>query len=131
MTFAVILFAHGSKDPLWSRPIEAVTARVAALAPDLPVRCAYLENTAPDLATVVQELSGAGLRRIRILPLFLGVGRHARQDLPEMVRSQAALHPELQLELQPSVGEHPMLVDLLARIALSEGEAAPSIDRNS
>ena len=54
-----------------------------------------------------------------------------RHFIGRTVRSQAALYPELQLELQPSVGEHPMLVDLLARIALSEGEAAPSIDRNS
>ena len=28
---AVVLFAHGSRDPLWSRPIEAIALRMAAL----------------------------------------------------------------------------------------------------
>jgi sirohydrochlorin ferrochelatase len=27
----VVLFAHGSRDPLWSRPIEAIALRMAAL----------------------------------------------------------------------------------------------------
>ena len=29
----IVLFAHGSRDPLWHKPIEAVSARIAALAP--------------------------------------------------------------------------------------------------
>ena len=28
---AIVLFAHGSRDPLWSKPIEAVAARVREL----------------------------------------------------------------------------------------------------
>lgn len=115
---AVVLFAHGSRDPLWSRPIEAVADRMAALQPDIPVRCAYLELTAPDLATVVQALAAQGVRRIRILPMFLGVGKHARQDLPLLVQALAAQHPQIRMELQPAIGEHPQVVDLIARLAL-------------
>ena len=54
---AIILLAHGSRDPLWRRPIEAVAARIQTDQPRLLVRCAYLELCAPDLAGAVAELA--------------------------------------------------------------------------
>ena len=53
---AIVLFAHGSRDPLWRAPIEAVATRIAQQAPDCPVRCAYLELTTPDLPQAVADL---------------------------------------------------------------------------
>ena len=115
---AVVLFAHGSRDPLWSRPIEAIAMRMAALQPDIPVRCAYLELMQPDLPDAVQILADAGAQHIRIVPMFLGVGKHARQDLPALVQLLAARYPGIGFHLEPAIGEHPQVVDLLARIAL-------------
>ena len=40
---AIILFAHGSRDVLWRRPIEAVANEMKQLSPDTQVACAYLE----------------------------------------------------------------------------------------
>jgi lipopolysaccharide export system permease protein len=37
----IILLAHGSRDPQWREPIEAVAAQIRAVAPGTPVRCAY------------------------------------------------------------------------------------------
>ena len=115
---AVVLFAHGSRDPLWSRPIEAIALRMAALQPGMPVRCAYLELMQPDLPDAVQSLADAGAKGIRIVPMFLGVGKHARQDLPALVQALAARHPGIGFHLEPAIGEHPQVVDLVARIAL-------------
>ena len=115
---AVVLFAHGSRDPLWSRPIEAIAARMAALEPGVPVRCAYLELMQPDLASAVRALAETGAQHIRILPMFLGVGKHARHDLPVLVQALAAEHPQLGFHLEPAIGEHPLVADLMARIAL-------------
>ena len=56
---ATVLFAHGSRDPLWSRPIEAVAQRMRSRDAAAQVRCAYLELTTPDLPTVVAELVAA------------------------------------------------------------------------
>lgn len=114
----IVLFAHGSRDPLWRQPVEAVAARLQSLAPDVPVRCAYLELTAPDLPTAVAELAAAGVANVRILPLFLGVGRHAREDLPVLLAALRARHPALALTLLPAIGEDPRVTELLARIAL-------------
>lgn len=115
---AIILFGHGSRDPLWRQPIEAVAARITALAPDALVCCAYLELCAPDLPTAVAALAAAGAQRIRVLPMFLGVGRHAREDLPALLQTLRAQHPQLQFEVLPAVGEHPRMLALMAELAL-------------
>ena len=114
----IVLFAHGSRDPLWRAPIDAVAQAMATQLPDCVVRCAFLELTTPDLPTTVNELVHLGLRAVRIVPMFLGVGRHAREDLPELVRQLRQQHPTLAIELTLSVGEHPAMTQLMARIAL-------------
>ena len=114
----IVLFAHGSRDPLWHKPIEAVSARIAALAPDTPVACAYLELSTPDLPTAVRELLDRGVQAIRIVPLFLGVGKHGREDLPRLVAVLQIAHPGVPFTLMPAVGEDTRLVQLLAQIAL-------------
>lgn len=120
----IVLFAHGSRDPLWRAPIDAVAHAMAASDPECVVRCAFLEMTTPDLPTTVQELASMGLQHVRIVPMFLGVGRHAREDLPELVSQLRLEHPDMQVELMAAVGEHPAMTRLMADIALGT-EAKP------
>lgn len=114
----VILFGHGSRDPLWHKPIEAVAAQIAALSPHTPVACAYLELSTPDLPTAVASLVARQVHSIRILPLFLGVGRHAREDLPVLVAALRTTYPDVAFTLNKAVGEEARLVQLLAQIAV-------------
>ncbi len=118
---AVVLFAHGSRDPLWHKPIQAVSERLQAQHPALVVRTAYLELTPPDLPTVVDALVEQRVQKVRVVPLFLGVGRHAREDLPALVDDLRLRHPSLALELAPAVGEDERLLDLLATLAWPGG----------
>ena len=117
-TRGIILFAHGSRDPLWHKPIEAVAAQIATLSPQTPVVCAYLELSTPDLPTATRTLLDRGVHAVSILPVFLGVGKHAREDLPVLVEALQADHPDVQFTLQPAVGEDSRLVHLMAEIAL-------------
>lgn len=116
---ATILFGHGSRDPLWRVPIDMVAQRMLAIDPQCCVRCAFLEITAPDLASTTAELIALGVSSITIVPMFLGVGRHAREDLPLLVAALQNDYPAVRFVLQPSVGEDARVVDLLAQIALS------------
>ncbi len=115
---AIIFFAHGSRDPLWRLPIEAIAQRAQALDPAALVRCAYLELTPPALPSVTAELAALGVTQFTILPLFLGVGKHAREDLPTLLAAIRQNHPEADFKLLPSIGEDPRLVDLAARLAV-------------
>jgi sirohydrochlorin cobaltochelatase len=116
----IILFAHGSRDPLWHKPIEAVAALIATQSPATQVVCAYLELSTPDLAAATQTLLDRGVRSITLLPMFLGVGKHAREDLPKLVVEMEVAYPDLQFTLKPAVGEDPRLVQLLAQIAMDD-----------
>lgn len=89
----IVLFAHGSRDERWRAPVEAVARRVAALDPSARVACAYLELVAPDLRTAAAELIAGGAGAIRVVPLFLGMGKHLREDLPGLLDALRALHP--------------------------------------
>lgn len=114
---AVVLFAHGSRDPLWRLPIDAVAQRLQAQQADLPVAVAFLELTEPDLAKTVEALMKQGATHVRIVPMFLGVGRHAREDLPKLVNDLVNAYPQMSFELLPAIGEHPAMTALMADIA--------------
>lgn len=116
---ALVLLGHGSRDPLWRGPIESLAARVSQQAPDLAVRCAYLEWATPDVTQAVEELMGLGHVRIRLLPIFFGMGKHAREDLPELVKQLRESHPTLLLTVLPSAGEQAAVIDLLAYAAVT------------
>jgi sirohydrochlorin cobaltochelatase len=118
-TSGIVLFAHGSRDPLWHKPMEAVAAQIRTSSPQAKVVCAYLELSTPDLADATRMLLAAGIQTIVIVPMFLGVGRHAREDLPQLVNALRQQHPDVVFALRPAVGEDPRLVQLLAEIALS------------
>ena len=115
---AIILFAHGSRDALWRRPIEAVANEMKQLSPDTQVACAYLELTEPDLPTTVAGLVQTGVNAIRIVPMFLGVGRHAREDLPLLLKDLIVQHPGVTFELRNAIGEEPEMTRAMAAIAL-------------
>ena len=119
MTTGIILFAHGSRDPLWRLPIEAVATSILQRMPDALVRCAYLELCAPTLAQAASELIAASADNIRVLPLFLGVGKHAREDLPILMAELRAAYPATSFELLATVGENPALIALMADMALA------------
>lgn len=122
-----ILFAHGSRDPLWRKPVEAIAARVQALEPARLVGCAYLELTEPPLMLCAATLIGQGAQAINVVPLFLGVGRHAREDLPVLMAELKAAHPGVSFSLQNAVGENARLVDLIAHIALEPVSESASV----
>ena len=118
MKRAIVLFGHGSRDPAWRRPMDCVAAAIRGREPDVAVLCAFLEFSEPDLPSAVAELAQAGMTAIRVLPMFLGVGTHARADLPKLISAAQHRCPGVEIDVAPAVGEHQEVVQLLAEIAL-------------
>lgn len=116
---AVVLLAHGSRDPLWRGPIEAVAHRMQTLRPQTPVACAYIEHTEPSLDQVAGLLVQQGVTELVVFPMFLGMGKHARADVPLLIASVQQAYPALKVSLLPSAGENPAVIDCLARAALA------------
>jgi sirohydrochlorin cobaltochelatase len=114
-----ILFAHGSRDPLWRKPIETVAQTVARLDPDGQVSCAFLELCEPDLPTCVEHMVANGALQLTVVPMFLGVGKHAREDLPVLMQALKTRHPHVRFILKAAIGEEPQLIELMARLAIA------------
>ncbi len=114
----ILLFAHGSRDARWREPVEAVMRRIQAQDPAVRVACAYLELVAPDLPTAAHALVERGVGRIRVVPMFLGMGKHVREDLPLLLDALRRAHPSVDISLARAVGEEPEVIDLLAQVAL-------------
>lgn len=114
---AIVLFSHGSRDPLWRAPIEAVAAQITLRHPDRLVCCAYLELCAPTLPQAIEALAAQDARQITVVPMFLGTGKHAREDLPALVEQLRQTHPTLEFTVQAAIGENPRMTALMAEIA--------------
>jgi len=119
MTRAIVLFAHGARDPRWAEPFAAVAARVRAALPGCSVALAFLELMEPTLADAAAELVAAGATRIDVVPLFLGTGGHLRSDLPRLVDALRAMHPAVEVRLHAAIGEHAAVVEAMATAAVA------------
>ena len=117
---AIVLFAHGSRDPAWQRPMLAVAQRIRDQIPHAWVACAYLELTEPSLSQAVAQAVEEGYLHIRVLPMFLGVGKHVREDLPVLMAQLQHDHPQVQFDLQAAVGEQSAVLDALALAATAD-----------
>lgn len=117
MSAAVLLFAHGARDPRWALPFEAVAARVRAQRPGCEVRLAFLEFMAPTLPEAGAELAARGCTQVEVVPLFLGAGGHVRKDLPALLEALRTQHPATTFTLHPAVGELDAVIDAMAAAA--------------
>ncbi|MEN3112505.1 sirohydrochlorin chelatase [Uliginosibacterium paludis] len=120
MSEALILFAHGARDPSWAGPLERLRDRVAARAPASQVGVAFLEFMAPSLPEAIDAAVASGATRIEIVPVFLAQGGHVRRDVPVMLEAAAIRHPQADIRLQPVLGEAQAVLDAMADVVLRE-----------
>jgi sirohydrochlorin cobaltochelatase len=114
MSSALILFAHGARDPGWARPFEALRERMHSLAPEVPAELAYLEFMQPTLADAVSGLAARGISAVTVVPVFLGQGGHLKRDLPVILDGIRAAHPGMTISVTPPIGEQDAVIAAIA-----------------
>jgi sirohydrochlorin cobaltochelatase len=115
---AVILFAHGARDPRWAEPFLRVAERVRESAPDIVVEVAFLEHLPPSLDEAARQLAQRGAKAIRVVPLFFGRGGHLRVQVPRLVAAAAAALPGVAIELALPAGDDDAVIDALAAFSV-------------
>ena len=116
----ILLFAHGSRDPDWARPVQTLAARLQAQLPQVSVAIAYLELMAPSLQESAQQLIDEGAADILVVPVFLSQGSHVRRDLPQLVDACRAVHPGVEIRCATAVGEDDGVLDAIARYCIDQ-----------
>jgi len=112
----LVLLAHGSKNPTWRMPFDALLEELRQGVGEDRVHLAYLQMTGPSLTTVVQGLASQGAKTIRILPLLMAAGTHAYEDIPSEVESLRELNPGVSVEILPPIGANPRFRSLMREI---------------
>ncbi|MEU0003437.1 sirohydrochlorin chelatase [Streptomyces sp. NPDC006314] len=102
---ALVLVAHGSRDPRALGTARALMARVRELRPALAVHLGHIELNEPLLP---DTLAALGDTPAVLVPLLLGRGYHVKQDIPEMAAAAPA-----RARVAAPLGPHPLLVDTL------------------
>ena len=110
---ALILFAHGSRDPQWAEPFRAIQQKIAAKKPALAVDLAFLEIMQPTLPDAVDRLAASGHTHFTIAPLFMAQGAHLKRDLAELLAKLKQRHPSIELSLLPAAGEADQVLEAI------------------
>ena len=118
MNTALILFAHGARDPEWAEPMRRVQAAIRQQIADVPVELAFLEFMAPTLPDCIATLVANGARKIVVMPMFIARGGHLKRDVPELLEKLRSAHPEVQFLLGGVVGEQEIVVQAMAAATL-------------
>lgn len=122
MTTALILFAHGARDPRWREPFDRLEALVRARHAG-PLSLAFLELMEPSLENAARALAAQGATRAVVVPLFLGTGGHLRKDLP--VQLDAAQRAAgIPVSAVTAAGEDAVVLDALAAYCLEAAAGA-------
>ena len=118
MTTAIILFAHGARDPEWANPLRRIQAVVRERMVEVPVELAFLEFIAPSLPESTAQLVARGARKIVVLPMFIAQGGHLKRQVPEMIDGLRSTYPEVQFSLGAAIGENEIVVQAMASAVL-------------
>jgi sirohydrochlorin ferrochelatase len=86
---AVVLVAHGSRDPRAAAATEALARAVRRAHPSWDVTAAYLDHAGPRPLDVLAALAPG--RRAVLVPLLLTKAYHGRVDIPAVVEAAANL----------------------------------------
>lgn len=110
---ALVLVAHGSRDPRALTTVRALAARVRRLRPGLAVRLGHIELNEPLLPATLAAL---GDTPAVLVPLLLARGHHVKRDIPELAAA-ARVHARVAAPLGP----HPLLAEALHARLLEAG----------
>lgn len=117
---ALVLFAHGARDPRWALPFERLAERARSLRPDVEVSLAFLELMSPRLPERVAELVQQGIVQISVVPVFLGQGGHVLRDLPPLMEDLRKAYPDIDIRLSQAVGENEAVQESIALYCLGQ-----------
>ena len=77
---------------------------------------AFLELMQPSLQECAASLYAEGLRKLRVVPVFLGVGGHLKNDLPRLVETIRGSYRDLEIAVDPPIGEQPEVISAIAKL---------------
>ncbi len=111
---AVLLIAHGSRQPAANGDLVALARRLEASGAHPIVEPCFLELAEPDIATGARRCLERGAKRVLMIPYFLSAGVHLLRDLTAARDQLAREHARAEFRLAAPLGPHELLDQLVA-----------------
>lgn len=122
---ALLLIAHGTRDPGGATEMAALLDLVRERLPGVAVAAGWLEDFAePDAVTAAGRLLDGGPRELVVLPLLHFAAGHATYDVPREVAAVREAWPDVTVYHGEVLGVHPALVAAAAQRVAAQGEGA-------
>ena len=111
---ALVLFAHGARDPRWSAPLQTLATAIRTRAGDASVHVAFLELQSPTLPEALEAAVSEGALRIHVVPVFWAGAGHVENDLPPILAAFSSRYPQVVVRTLPVLSELPGMLDFIA-----------------
>ena len=112
---ALVLFAHGARDPGWAAPFVRLQQLTQTALPDVLVSLAFLELMTPKLPELAVELQQSGCSDVTVVPVFLGKGGHVARDLPVLIAQLEMDYPGIEWRVAAAAGEDAGVLNAIAQ----------------
>jgi len=109
----VLVIAHGSRAKETEATLEAVLTIVKTKKPETVIECAFMEFSDRTIEKGLSALVAGGVTEIMIVPYFLFMGIHMKEDIPDMVAACAANYPGVVITMGEPLGADERLADIL------------------
>ena len=118
METAVLLMAHGSRIPEANDAVRDIAAMVKDMTGYAIVEVSFREQHLPNIQQGIDACISRGAERIILMPYFLYMGAHVREDLPEEMAEAKQRYPHVDFVMGSHLGVHRKLAQIVAeRIA--------------
>lgn len=112
---ALVILAHGSRDPRSAGTVHALAKHLRELRDDLRIEAAFLDHCPPSPFQVFEKLIADGVEETVVVPLLLSEAYHARVDIPAVIDEARLRHPDLKVIASDVLGYDDTLLDVLDR----------------
>jgi len=127
----VLICGHGSRDPDAVAEFDTLAGQLKQALGHEQVGWGYLEFAQPVLNTALDDLRGRGVREVLAVPGMLFAAGHAKNDIPSVLNTYQARHPEMRIRYGRELGITPKLLQAsAARIEEALAAADASVPRH-
>ena len=113
MKTGIILLSHGSRLPDAQKTLNELVNQVTLMGHYDTVIGSALQFNQPDLQTAISIMVSEGLKKVVVVPLFLYMGVHMKEDIPKIIQEERQKHPQVQIEIAGNIGADKRLTEIL------------------
>lgn len=115
---AILLMAHGSRIAEANSAAYEIAGMIRRASEFEIVEVAFREMHPPDIQSAIDRCVAQGAERILLMPYFLFVGAHVREDLPAEMTLAQERYPQVEFAMGNHLGAHRKLAEIvIERIA--------------